>query len=217
MDTQLYGAVIEDTIDKFTERSDRLGDTDRISVEDQRTPTDNTVLHLACLYGSINCVQEILRVHESLLWKINSRGETALHLASRNGHYQVVAALVLTAKANTDGSSIAVQKLGRSPDLELETALHSAVRYNHKDVVDLLLTEDPSHSYPQNSHKETPLYLATVRGYTDIVRIILEKSRSPTFDGPDGRTALLAALMNSGGDGTYYIIQMHLSLTNIIF
>lgn len=35
-------------------------------------------------------------------------------------------------------------------DSEGETALHLAVRYNRKNVVQLLIQKDPDHIYPQN-------------------------------------------------------------------
>lgn len=49
-----------------------------------------------------------------------------------------------------------MQSLIRTRDqhVELETALQQAVRYNRYQVVQLLVKEDPSHSYPQNKHNE---------------------------------------------------------------
>lgn len=228
MDSELYDAVMNNDIDVLKKIEGRL------KVGDQRTTTNNTVLHLACQYGNIKCVEEILGVHESLLLEINSRGETPLHRAAREGHYDVVVLLINAAKRSqpqpsninnsTTSSTVVMRKnsiestdvevhnpiaeeekqqtlqstsaeqifyrqtslyvadpssekqvvtsrvsrlttLIRSTDSEGETALHLAVRYNREDVVQLLVQQDPDHSYPQNKCHETPLYLASIRHY----------------------------------------------------
>lgn len=196
MDSTLYNAVIKDDINVLKQMEGML------NVSCQRTPTNNTVLHLACQYGSIKCVEQILRIPESLLLEINSRGETALHLAAREGHYKVVVALINAAKSLFPQPNC-LQKLIRTTSVELETALHAAVRYNHKYVVELLVTEDPSQSQPQNIRKETPLYLASIRRYTDVMKTILDNCESPSFGGPDGRTALHAAVLDNAENGMY--------------
>lgn len=121
----------------------------------------------------------------------------------------MVEALIGSAKSsvqqtNDPKNTTVVQDLIRSLDVNLETALHVAVRYNHKDLVELLVKEDPSHSYPQNKQNETPLYMASMRYNFDIVKIILENCESPTFGGPHGRTALHAAVMSTVGAGVFF-------------
>lgn len=197
MDSELHLAVNLDIVDYLKEMDNTL------SVDQQLTFMNNTVLHLACQRGSINCAKQILSVYESLLLKINSRGETALHLAARYGHYDVVVELIAAAKSSVlqldnleNTSSTVVQTLLRTQDIELETALHAAVRYNHHTVVELLVKEDPSHEHPHNKYNESPVYLATTRGYTDIIKTILQYCELPTFGGPDGRTALHAAVLD---------------------
>lgn len=203
MDYALYDAVTKDNIELLKDTEGRL------SVSDQRTPTKSTVLHLACEYGNMKCVERILSVYESLLLQINSRGETALHLAARHGHYEVVVALIDAANNSSfvhqthfqNTSAKVVQILIRIPNIEFETALHAAVRYNHNNVVRLLVTEDPRHQHPRNKYNETPLYIASVRRYNDIITTILDNCKSPTFGGPHGQTALHAALLDNGGHG----------------
>ncbi|KAL8108570.1 hypothetical protein AgCh_024879 [Apium graveolens] len=211
MDSVLYAAVTCDSIDDLKQKNDTL------SVDQQRTPTSNTVLHLACQHGSIKCVKEILSVYKSLLLKINSRGETALHLAARYGHYDVVVQLIATAKSSLDNpentTSTVVQTLLRRKDVQHETALHAAVRYNHHTVVQVLVKEDPSHEYQQNKYNETPVYLAATRGYTDIIRTILHYCESPTFGGPDGRTALHAAVLDKDTGSMKLLLDKKKDLT----
>ncbi|KAA8548745.1 hypothetical protein F0562_000429 [Nyssa sinensis] len=75
-----------------------------------------------------------------------------------------------------------------------DMALHEAVRHNHHEVVEVLTTEDPDFTHSNNNAEETPLYLAAERNYCRVVEQILTCS-SPGYTGPDGRTALHAAVI----------------------
>ncbi|XP_017236932.1 ankyrin repeat-containing protein At5g02620-like isoform X1 [Daucus carota subsp. sativus] len=206
MDSELYVALTEDDFGV-------LRGKDWPEVRDQLTPANNTVLHVACQHGSISCVTEILRADESVLLKTNSRGETALHLAARQGHYDTVSVLIRMAKIfdkrpnNLGNTTTALQNLIRASNVEFETALHAAVRYNHQKVVELLVRKDPGFAYPRNKFDETPLYLAAVRGYDDVTQVILDNCDSPTFGGPHGRTALHAAAMSYTGHGCMKLLM----------
>lgn len=216
MNSELYDAIIKDDICLLQKLEEKL------SIGLQLTPTKNTVLHLACQYGSIKCVQKILQVHESLLLLLNSREETALHLAARQGHFEVVVLLIYAAKFSLlqpnylqYTTSTLLEILIRTENVELETALHAAVRYNHNNVVEVLVKEDPSQPQGQNVLKETPIYMASIRCYGDIMKTILDNCNLPSFSGPnqrttlramfggpDGRTALHAAVSSDDGGGT---------------
>ena len=50
----------------------------------------------------------------------------------------------------------------RMTNNENDTALHEAVRYNHPDVLKLLILEDPYFIYGANFSGGTPLYMATM-------------------------------------------------------
>ena len=205
MDADLYLALFDDDIDVLQRK-------DRLQVRHHLTPASNTVLHVACQHGSNKCVQEILEcADESLLLQTNSRGETALHLAARQGHFDTVETLISKAKSSDqqpndlENTTTVLQKLIRASNVEFETALHAAVRYNHEKVVELLVKEDPGYTYPRNKFDETPLYLAAVRGYDGVTQVILDNCKLPTFGGPHGRTALHATAMSFRGNGTYNI------------
>lgn len=92
MDPDLYETVVKDDIHMLKEMEKRL------SIGDQRTPTNSTVLHLACQYGSMKCLEQILSVHTALLLRKNTRGETALHLAARQGVKDTIIWLQLSFK-----------------------------------------------------------------------------------------------------------------------
>ncbi|WOH14432.1 hypothetical protein DCAR_0933951 [Daucus carota subsp. sativus] len=64
------------------------------------------------------------------------------------------------------------------------------------DVTKLLLESDPSFEGTRNQKGETPMYMAVENGYNDIVELISKTCKACSLDGPDGSTALHAAVKN---------------------
>ncbi|XP_059448139.1 ankyrin repeat-containing protein At5g02620-like [Corylus avellana] len=157
--------------------------------------------------STTNFVEEILKMCPSLLWQANAKCETPLHIAARYGHDGIVEVLIeycAQTRAQTrhdqdlEEEIEPVKELLRMTNKEKDTALHEAVRYNHLEVVKLLISKDPDFSYSANDAGETPLYIAAERGFEDVLFEILDKCKSPMHGGPLGRTALHAAVMPSG-------------------
>ena len=171
----------------------------------QLSPKHNTILHIASEFGQIECVKWILRLPScsSLLQRPNMKEDTPLHLAAREGHSEVVKALLEAAKKppvdieTSDG--VDKKMLIRMTNKEKNTALHEAVRFEHSDVVELLIEEDPGFLYGANDSGMTPLYMAAERGFTGLVKLIIDKSveagTSPPYTGFMCRTALHAAVI----------------------
>ena len=135
MDHILYKAATEGNIGVLVENKDRF--------EQQVTPTNNTVLHVTAQFcDTANNMREILGTKPSLLLRVNSRGETALHIAARNGHSSTVEALIGFAKTQSrDPESVVeiTEQMVRTTSENKDTALHEAVRNNHLDLVNLLV------------------------------------------------------------------------------
>ncbi|RVW73390.1 Ankyrin repeat-containing protein [Vitis vinifera] len=169
----------------------------------QLTPKKNTVLHVAAQFGRADCVKWILQLPSpsSLLQQPNEKGDTALHLAAREGHLTVVKNLIDAAKQpkrDLEGGSTAVCKVMlRMTNGDKDTALHEAVRHHHPKVVKLLIQEDPEFTYGANTEGNTPLYIAAERGFRDLVHMILDNCSSPAHDGVNGGTALHAAILSA--------------------
>ncbi|XP_060182398.1 ankyrin repeat-containing protein ITN1-like [Lycium barbarum] len=87
----------------------------------------------------------------------------------------------------------ACQELLRITNNDGDTALHKAVRYGHHNMVKLLVKEDADFFHPPNNAGKTPLYLALEGGDEDSARLILCNSKSLSYAGPCGTTALHAA------------------------
>ncbi|XP_027152358.1 ankyrin repeat-containing protein At5g02620-like [Coffea eugenioides] len=164
----------------------------------QHTPVKDTVLHvLAESCDSANVVQLILAKHGRLLMKLNKRGETALHLAARNGHLGIVRALIDYAKSEAGHGFPPCfdrrKRMLRMASVAGNTALYEAVWNNFYDIAKLLVQEDPEFRYPHNHAVETPLYLAVEKGRHNIMVLILESCKTPSYLGPGDKTALHAA------------------------
>lgn len=85
-----------------------------------------------------------------------------------------------------------------------DTALHKAVQHNHVEVVQKLTKNDPDFAYTANDVGETPLYMAVERGFQNLVARILGTCTAVTYQGPDGTTALHAAVYGND-EGTLLI------------
>lgn len=199
MDAELFAAAISGNKNVLKMKHSVTG------VRDQLTPTGNTVLHLASESGKAECVQQILKTYPSLLCITNSKGETALHIAVRAGHLNVVRVLLDKVKPSSGeiSDNNVHMMLIRMLNEEQESALHEAVRLNYVHIVKFLVEEDPKDEHSPNKYHMTPLYLATFKGHVASVNVILEACNKPTEVGPDGRTLLHAAVM-SGSTGMCY-------------
>ncbi|KAM5546973.1 hypothetical protein ABKV19_001478 [Rosa sericea] len=206
MDTKVFEAARKGNIDALREHSDHL--------HQLLTPTKNTVLHvyIACV-GSARLtkskellksaevvVREMLQMCQRLLLQPNESGDTALHLAARHGRADIVEVLIRAAKdwhgdleEGILSKEVCDQFLIRRPNEEKNTALHEAVRFNHLDVVKILTGKDLELLYSANDAGKTPLYMAAERGYDDLVFEMLGTCTNPSYEGPDGLTALHVA------------------------
>ncbi|KAF3661120.1 putative ankyrin repeat-containing protein-like [Capsicum annuum] len=171
----------------------------------QVTLKDNSVLHVAALYGQSGFVRQVIDIIPALLCCKNKKNETALHLAAHKGHKDVVKVLLLGPDVAGQAVGINKETLMRMTDDGGDTALHKAVRPGCVDTVRLLVEQDPDFEFPANNAGETLLYLAAESGLVDCLSVILEHCNRPTYSGPCGRTALHVA-----------IIQEHLGLRVVI-
>lgn len=168
-----------------------------------------TPLHLAVQLNDINLVK-ILLEKKAALDAIDENGESPLHLAIKNNHFDI-ADLCLSAinidyvdvkkyqlsyfHIATMRNNIGLVKtfLKRGVDVNCLinfgsvswygfTALHFAVDYNYFDIVQCLLNQNADITI-KNANNQTPLHIAVKKKYDNIVNAILN-SVSSNHDNP---------------------------------
>nr|XP_020472167.1 ankyrin-3-like isoform X4 [Monopterus albus] len=112
----------------------------------------------------------------------NQNGLNALHLASKEGHVEVVAELIKHG-ANVDA---ATKQKGN-------TALHIASLAGQAEVVKELVTHGANIN-AQSQNGFTPLYMAAQENHLDVVQFLLDNGSSQSIATEDGFTPLAVAL-----------------------
>ncbi|XP_049916899.1 ankyrin-3-like isoform X4 [Epinephelus moara] len=112
----------------------------------------------------------------------NQNGLNALHLASKEGHVEVVAELIKHG-ANVDA---ATKQKGN-------TALHIASLAGQTEVVKELVTHNANVN-AQSQNGFTPLYMAAQENHMDVVQFLLDHGSSQSIATEDGFTPLAVAL-----------------------
>jgi len=82
-----------------------------------KTPTKNTMLHIAARYGNDKIVSLVVEHAPTLLFEFNENKESALHIAARSGHISIVE-MLLAAYANFDRQDIKTAWLEYTKRLE---------------------------------------------------------------------------------------------------
>jgi len=162
----------------------------------------DTLLCAAAREGDFNVVKILFeccpqnRIAEFIAGKTNF-GVTAFHIASHDGHIDVVRLL-----------------LEKDPTLCSFTALYSASQNGHIDVVRLLLEKDPTLiGKCCNKDSFTALHLASRNGHIDIVRLLLEKDLTLISKcNKNGFTALHLAALNGHIDVVRFLLEKDLTL-----
>ena len=119
------------------------------------TTTGSTLLHICCLHKRPLCVGALLDLGLDVN-ETNDYGETPLHWASKFD-LPVTCALLIA-----NGACVNVE------DCDGNLPLHWACEHNQTSVVKVLLA---AHSrITENYDGETPLHIATMNGYQDIIK-----------------------------------------------
>ena len=159
-----------------------------------------TPLIKAAEKGSLDIVQELMKVRGIDVNAAMIQDTTPLMQASYYGHLEVVQALLAAAEINVNAATKQGQtalmgaSFGGHPDVVRVllaktgidvnaahnggyTALHFAAEMGHLDVVRVLLTAPGININAADNEGYTPLYLAAVNGHREIVRALLADPR----------------------------------------
>ncbi|CAH0050901.1 unnamed protein product [Clonostachys solani] len=120
----------------------------------------------------------------SFLDQKDDDGNTALHLATENGHVSAIYKL-LCAGAEVDQC-----------DDKYHTALHIAARTGNVEIIQLLL-DFGSNARVRDSNMRTPLHLAALAGHTDAASLLIKQGKEAVdMEDMDSQTPLFYASKN---------------------
>ncbi|KAK2647171.1 hypothetical protein Ddye_022366 [Dipteronia dyeriana] len=215
---QLFKAAADGDIEPF-----KRIDQQQVCFNLITTPIKNTILHIniSSEKASMKFMEEILEICPSLLLQVNAQGDTPLHVAAKFEHIAIVDVLIKLARAQRDQESEsrigAVRQMLRMTNNKGNTALHEAMQYKGvRGLVKILVKEDPDFLYSTNNIGETPLYIAAEIGFLQGAIELLKNCSLVAHEGPNGKTALHAAVMINIPDLTRKILQKRESLTKEI-
>ena len=177
-----------------------VGDVDVSIMEDSKFSFSSGLLR-AAENGINKAVQFLVEMGVSID-DVDSNGRTALMLASKAGHEEIVETL-LSAGANgsQDSHSWVSQillKEDANPNIwnkDGATALMYASQNGHSEVVQILLKggADPN---SRTENGVTSLMVASENGHSEVVQILLKGGAEPNIQEEDGSTALIYASQN---------------------
>lgn len=163
-------------------------DVNRISKKDGNSP-----LGQACLRGHKNIVSYLISKGADL--GPSPSKLSPLILAAEGGYFDVIDMLVKNkADVNYQGK-------------DGITAIFLSVRNNKKDIVKFLCSNGANPNVSIEAKNTRPLHVASQKGYTDIVNILLENKAEPDVELESGLTPLYLAV----NKGYFNIVKLLLN------
>ncbi|XP_022099986.1 E3 ubiquitin-protein ligase MIB2-like [Acanthaster planci] len=153
-------------------------------------------LFQAAASGNSSSVREILLIHPEAVKLSNKQSQTALQVASHEGHTDVVSTLVL------GGAPL------EHPDDDGDTAIAFAVLGNKADTVKRLLLAG-SNVNASNNKGLTPLHLAAAKGHQTCVEVLLkyEQKCDVNCQDKDGNTPLFHAVVKNNKQIIHWLVN----------
>ncbi|CAN6337530.1 unnamed protein product [Urochloa humidicola] len=161
----------------------------------------SSALHIAASRGHLELVRTLCAHLPELIRRRNNLGDTPLICAARAGHADVADHLAERAlEENEEGNPTL-----RAANSGGETAMHEAVRNGHVHVLEKLMARDSALAQVVDGNGVSPLYLAVASNQAGMAGVLIReapdgvKSSASFFCGPDGQTALHAAVYVNRG------------------
>lgn len=163
---------------------------------DAEAEQEAEAIHIAVHDGVVEDINTLLDEDGARVGAVTREGYTPLIIAAVRGHVEVVR-LLLRRGADID----AVDNEGR-------TALNLAVCCSVEEVVTLLLEHGADPHRPDSTTGLTPLMIASHRGNTHMLRMLLRSLKGQGLDTPAGNgvTALVIACFNGHAEVTRLLL-----------
>ena len=188
-----------------------VGDVDVSIMENSKFSFSSGLLR-AAENGINKAVQFLLEMGVNID-NVDSNGRTALMLASKAGHEEIVETL-LSARANgsQDGHSRVGQILlkgGADPNIQEKdgrSALMYASQNGHSEVVQILLKGGADPNIQEKDGRSALMY-ASLNGHSEVVQILLKGGADPNIQEKDGRSALVSAYTNGHSEVVQILLE----------
>ncbi|XP_019857636.1 PREDICTED: ankyrin-1-like [Amphimedon queenslandica] len=180
-----------------------------LSIIMEHAPLPKEMLEISCPSLVVACIEGHLEVVKSLLKEINDpnhqqeTGETFLMLACECGHKDIV----LTLLENGADPNIC--------DNDGDNALHCVLYFsssednNIDNIIQTLLSWNINVN-AQNNNGVTPLMIASAKGYTVVLLLLLDKADLSISDSK-GRTALMHASSNGQSEAVEHLLMIYIA------
>ncbi|KAJ4823612.1 hypothetical protein Tsubulata_028234, partial [Turnera subulata] len=128
-------------------------------LERVRSPSGNSLLHVAAGSGCKDITELLCTQAPVLIKRGNFQGDTSLHSAVRAGMLETTKILLHYNSSRSNACTEEENHLVRIKNEMGNTALHDAVMKHNNDLVQCLVSADPGVSYYSNKAGKSPLYL----------------------------------------------------------
>ncbi|XP_019399342.1 PREDICTED: ankyrin repeat domain-containing protein 16 isoform X1 [Crocodylus porosus] len=157
---------------------------------------DWTPLMMACTRTNLDVIKDLIEHGANPLLK-NKDGWNCFHIASREGHPQVIQYLLAVAPSSWDTES----KIKRTP-------LHTAAMHGCFDVVKVLLERCQYKPDSRDNCGITPFMDAIQNGHIDIARLLLEKHKACHMAGDAlGAQPLHLAAVTAQDEAIWFLVS----------
>ncbi|KAI8010157.1 Protein ACCELERATED CELL DEATH 6 [Camellia lanceoleosa] len=179
MEDAIYRAAIAGDIHGLTTA---LQHDSQLNLLNQRTPRDDTTLHIAARLGHHHLAEHIQSCCPDLFKSKNYNNDHPLHLAATGGHLSVVQSLITNALrfAISSGRETKAEKdildVIKGQNRQGNTPLHMAVK-DHQYEVALFLFKRPGSqitSCVPNLEKKSALYMAAEAGHEELFELMMQ-------------------------------------------
>ncbi|KAL0290216.1 UNVERIFIED_CONTAM: hypothetical protein Scaly_2678900 [Sesamum calycinum] len=190
---------------------DAVGEDDSILQKLHSCGCVETPLHRASMFGQAEFVLEYMRlssISAHQLSQLNRNGCSPLHLASANGHLEIVEFILEFVKQN-----FAVVEVCMKKDRDGRTALHSAVVSGKIEVIDVLFVNYPDAAKEVTFHQETVLHLAVKHHQHEALMFLIDQKLGSSAEGLlnlgdwEGNTILHLATANRQFQAVDYLVR----------
>ncbi|KAJ1685339.1 hypothetical protein LUZ63_016729 [Rhynchospora breviuscula] len=157
------------------------------------TSHGSTCLHISSILGHEKFSMAVLALNQTLskylLSKTNYYGETPLIVAVTSGNVSLAFAML------KQYQQLQLSEMILKQDNNGDNALHHAIRNGHSHLALELITSEHGLSRGVNKYNESPMYIAVMRGFNDVFKLLWE-TKMASHKGPSDDNALHAAVRN---------------------